>query len=97
MQQFIQKVKKKEYEPEIGDVLLIYAIVGSNKYSCKITDTTINGKAVFNRIFIKKVGFTVYLGQDLWDYYIEVNEDVKDVNEAVNLLNNNALVCARFI
>lgn len=55
--------KKKIEPPNIGDVFGIYKLIGNNNgYCCKSSDTTINGKAAYNRLFIRKVGEQTYQG-----------------------------------
>lgn len=55
--------KKKIEPPNIGDVFGIYKLIGnSNGYGCKCSDTAINGKKVYYRFFIRKVGEQTYQG-----------------------------------
>ena len=75
--------KKPEKKNEIGDIVNIYKIIGCNyntggKFDCKKSDTAINGKQVFLRIFIKLVGYRILTsienGEEIWELNIEPEE-----------------------
>lgn len=72
--------EKPEKKNEIGDIVNIYKIIGCNynkggKFDCTSKDTAINGKRVYLRIFIRKVGYRVLTsienGEEIWELNIE--------------------------
>lgn len=74
--------KKKTEPPDIGDVFGIYRILGSNigvdgEYSCPESAITINGKQVYARFFIRRIGTQTYQG--CGEYILEMKpEEIDD-------------------
>ena len=68
------KGKKKEPEWEIGQRVGIFRILGKSGKGQnggiftggKCYDPKINGKKLFQRIFIKRIGYETYLGNGYW-------------------------------
>ena len=79
--------KKKDPET-LGKWTAIYRIVGTNnnhggKYDCKRNDTTINGNAVYSRVFIKRIGYELDLGGGYAEVILD-NADEEDINWFLN-------------
>lgn len=59
---------KKTVEIPKWTLIPIIRLLGSNftpgedKYSCRKKDTTIDGKQVYCRLFVKRIGWEIYLG-----------------------------------
>ena len=75
--------EKPQKKNEVGYVIGIYKILGSNnnsggEFDCKKQDTSINGKETYHRIFIRKVGYRVLKeisnGEEVWELNIEPDE-----------------------
>ncbi len=75
-----------------GKIHQIYRIVGDNnnsgfKYSCKKTDTSINGKQTYHRIFIKRIGYEYYDEDGIFNAVLD-NADEEDQKWYMNLIEN---------
>lgn len=96
--------KKKEPEIEIGDRVPIYRLCGITNIKGqdgglstdgKCGNAKINGKNVYRRCFIKRIGYETYLGNGLWalEFDNATEEEFEEymarncVNEA-EILNN---------
>ena len=74
-------------EPQIGYKNPIFRIMGKSNGGYPTTsgwtgnkDPIINGKHCYHRLFIKRIGFEVYLGLDddgneLWDVVLDNSDD----------------------
>lgn len=79
-------LKKKN---EIGDIVGIYKIIGCNnntggKFDFKKKDTTINGKKVYFRVFIRKVGYRILTSIDNGEEIWELNIEPEEINNYIN-------------
>ena len=83
------KGRKPEKKNEIGDIVGIYKLIGNNsntggKFDCKKSDTAINGKLTYHRIFIRKVGYRVLTSIDNGEEFWEVNIEPEEIDDYIN-------------